>query len=270
MSDLLYFKYYFLDPLKIPYDKEQLLNGFDTFSQFLANADHRHFMFPHFQSRNIMVKDGEVFFIDYQGMKGALQYDVASLLWQAKAVELDEWKNNLLEEYMHFVEELLEAPLNRERFIGQYHGYVLIRLLQVLGAYGLRGLFERKAHFFTKHPIGIAKFEMVPANKNPGISLPLFEELLHRIIGRRCHQPVWDHQGNIRHTAGGEDQQFFLFKTAILPIRQAQEADTFSTAGASNPGRLEEYKAITGRDKPERIFWNIKQGWRNSWRMCTR
>ena len=67
MSDLLYFKYYFLDPLKIPYDKEQLLNDFDTFSQFLTNADHRHFMFRDFQSRNIMVKDGEVFFIDYQG-----------------------------------------------------------------------------------------------------------------------------------------------------------------------------------------------------------
>src|SRR5258708_4053788 len=82
VSDLLYFKYYFLDTLKIPYDKEKLINDFDALSTYLSNVDHKYFMFRDFQSRNVMVRDGEVYFIDYQGgMKGALQYDVASLLW---------------------------------------------------------------------------------------------------------------------------------------------------------------------------------------------
>ena len=166
-------------------------------------------------------------------MKGALQYDVASLLWQAKAELPDEWKNNLLEEYMHFVEELLEAPLNRERFIGQYHGYVLIRLLQVLGAYGLRGLFERKAHFLTSIPLALRNLKWFLANKNPGISLPLFEELLHRII----EDDVISRFETIKATSDTplvvKINSFSYLKGAILPIRQAQEADTFSTAGAS-------------------------------------
>ena len=260
MSDLLYFKYYFLDPLKIPYDKEQLLNDFDTFSQFLANADHRHFMFRDFQSRNIMVKDGEVFFIDYQGgMKGALQYDVASLLWQAKAELPDEWKNNLLEEYMHFVEELLEAPLNRERFIGQYHGYVLIRLLQVLGAYGLRGLFERKAHFLTSIPLALRNLKWFLANKNPGISLPLFEELLHRII----EDDVISRFETIKATS---DTPLVVKINSFSYLKRGYPPDSTGTGGGYvfdcrgilNPGRLEEYKAITGRDKPVKDFLEHK------------
>ena len=96
LSDLLYFKYYFLDTLKLPYDKEKLGDDFEALSSYLNHADHKYFMFRDFQSRNIMVHNGEPFFIDYQGgMKGALQYDVASLLWQAKADLSDDWKNEL-------------------------------------------------------------------------------------------------------------------------------------------------------------------------------
>src|SRR6185312_3489598 len=93
LSDLLYFKYYFLDTLGIPYDKELLIDDFDNLSAWLTHADHRYFLFRDFQSRNILLKDGHVHFIDFQGgMKGALQYDVASLLWQAKAELSDAWK----------------------------------------------------------------------------------------------------------------------------------------------------------------------------------
>ena len=105
MSDLLYFKYYFLDTLQLPYDKEKLIADFETFHLTSRNAEYKYFMFRDFQSRNIMVEDEKVHFIDYQGgMKGALQYDVASMLWQAKAELSEEWKNDLLNYYMDCVE----------------------------------------------------------------------------------------------------------------------------------------------------------------------
>ena len=87
-------------------------------------------------------------------MKGALQYDVASLLWQARANLTEDWKNSLLEYYMDCVSEILKKPIDRTRFVSQYNGYVLIRLMQVLGAYGFRGLFERKAQFLNKYSVG--------------------------------------------------------------------------------------------------------------------
>ncbi|RYG50934.1 MAG: hypothetical protein EOO01_09580 [Chitinophagaceae bacterium] len=156
ISDLLYFKYYFLDTLQIPYDKEKLLAEFDELASFLTDTDHKYFMFRDFQSRNIMVREGQVHYIDFQGgMKGALQYDVASMLWQARAELPEEWKNSLLNYYIDCAEEKLPAPIDRERFVSQYNGYVLIRLLQVLGAYGFRGLFERKAHFLTSIPLAL-------------------------------------------------------------------------------------------------------------------
>src|SRR6185312_10710826 len=153
MSDLLYFKYYFLDTLKVPYDKEKLIDDFEALSNYLERVEHKYFMFRDFQSRNIYVQNSEVHFIDYQGgMKGALQYDVASLLWQARANISDEWKNSLLEYYVDCVSDILQKPIDRIRFISQYNGYVLIRMMQVLGAYGFRGLFERKAQFLTSIP----------------------------------------------------------------------------------------------------------------------
>lgn len=95
LSDLLYFKYYFVDTLKIPYDKQQLLDDFDALATYLTRTEYKMFMFRDFQSRNIIVNDRKVSFIDYQGgMKGALQYDVASLLWQAKADLPENWKMN--------------------------------------------------------------------------------------------------------------------------------------------------------------------------------
>jgi aminoglycoside/choline kinase family phosphotransferase len=116
MSDLLYFKYYFLDTLQLPYEKQAMLEDFDALSTYLTRTENKYFMFRDFQSRNIIVKDGDtVNFIDYQGgMKGALQYDVASLLWQAKAELSEEWKDSLLEYYMDEVDQLLAKPVDRD------------------------------------------------------------------------------------------------------------------------------------------------------------
>src|SRR6202012_384437 len=183
LSDLLYFKYYFLDTLEIPYDKERLIDDFEALSTYLTHVDHKYFMFRDFQSRNIMLKDDKVHFIDFQGgMKGALQYDVASLLWQAKAELSDRWKDSLLEDYMDIVERLLDTKIDRVRFISQYNGYVLIRLLQVLGAYRFRGLFERKAHFLISIPLALRNLKWFVDNRRTGLTLPEFDRLLSLVV----------------------------------------------------------------------------------------
>ena len=130
-----------------------------------------------------MVENDDVYFIDFQGgMKGALQYDVASLLWQAKAQLSEDWKDNLLNYYMNEVDGLLDKKMDRTTFVSQYNGYVLIRLLQVLGAYGFRGLFERKAHFLASIPLALNNLKFFTDNKLVGIITPEFDRML-KLIG---------------------------------------------------------------------------------------
>ena len=186
MADLLYFKYYFLDALRKPYDKQKLIKDFEALSNYLSHTEYKYFMFRDFQSRNIMVTPSietglgeDIHFIDYQGgMKGAPQYDVASLLWQARANLADDWKQRLLEDYMDSFEKIIEQPIDKDVFRSQYNGYVLIRLLQVLGAYGFRGLFERKAHFLTSIPLALQNLKWFFTNQNIGIALPEFKKVL--------------------------------------------------------------------------------------------
>ncbi|MEO7524674.1 MAG: RNase adapter RapZ [Ferruginibacter sp.] len=251
VADLLYFKYYFLDTLKIPYDKEKLINDFDALSNYLAHVDHKYFMFRDFQSRNIMVKDDEVFFIDYQGgMKGALQYDVASLLWQAKADLSDEWKNQLLKYYMDCVDELLIKPVDRNRFESQYNGYVLIRLLQVLGAYGFRGLFERKAHFLTSIPLALQNLKWFISNKKFGISLPEFERLLVLIVDDEVIGRFEAVKASYKTPLVVNINSFSFLRTGY-PADETQNGGgfVFDCRGILNPGRIDEYKKQSGQDK---------------------
>jgi aminoglycoside/choline kinase family phosphotransferase len=256
LSDLLYFKYYFLDTLKIPYDKEKLINDFDALSTYLAHVDHKYFMYRDFQSRNIMVANDEVHFIDYQGgMKGALQYDVASLLWQAKANLPDDWKSSLLQYYMDCVEDILQKKIDRNRFQSQYNGYVLIRMLQVLGAYGFRGLFERKAHFLTSIPLALRNLKWFVSNKQVGISLPEFEKLLGLIV----EDEVIHRFEPIRATA---DTALVVSINSFSFLKNGYPADetdngggfVFDMRGILNPGRFDEYKKLSGLDKPVKDF----------------
>lgn len=255
ISDLLYFKYYFLDTLKIPYNKEKLIDDFEVLSTYLSKADHQYFMFRDFQSRNVMVKEEEVFFIDYQGgMKGALQYDVASLLWQAKAELSDEWKNDLFQYYLNCIEEILQQPVDHERFKSQYNGYVLIRLLQVLGAYGFRGLFERKAHFLTSIPLALKNLQWFIANKQVGISFPEFDRLLKLVVD----ESVIARFVNVKATASTPLQisiNSFSYKKGI-PTDPSENGGgyVFDMRGILNPGRIEQYKTQSGLDKPVKDF----------------
>lgn len=257
LNDLLYFKYYFLDILKHPYDKQALLDDFDALSNYLTHTSHKHFMFRDFQSRNIMVKEEAVHFIDYQGgMKGALQYDVASLLWQAKAELPDDWKDCLLEYYMDCVDSLIDKPLQRTNFISQYNGYVLIRLLQVLGAYGFRGLFERKAHFLTSIPLALRNLKWFVENKKTGIELNEFDRLLHFIVSS---DKVFDRFNPTKadeHTPLVVHINSFSYLKNGYPEGDPQNGGgfVFDMRGILNPGRLEEYKKLSGNDKSVQDF----------------
>jgi aminoglycoside/choline kinase family phosphotransferase len=255
LSDLLYFKYYFLDTLQIPYDKEKLIDDFEALSTYLTQVDHKYFMFRDFQSRNIMVKDGQIHFIDFQGgMKGALQYDTASLLWQAKAELSDEWKDSLLDHYMDKVDELLGKSMDRIRFISQYNGYVLIRLLQVLGAYGFRGLFERKAHFLISIPLALRNFKGFLIHKRIGLVLPEFERLLLLIVEEEVIHRFEPLQAD-ENTPLIVHVNSFSYKKGIPSDKSGHGGGfVFDCRGILNPGRITEFKSLTGRDKPVRDF----------------
>src|SRR5947207_15654042 len=128
----------------------------------------------------MLKEDQSIHFIDYQGgMKGAPQYDVASMLWQARANLPDDWKENLLVDYMNAFEGLIDSSVDQNIFRSQYNGYVLIRLLQVLGAYGFRGLFERKAQFLTSIPLALKNLKEFYLNQSLGIVVPEFNKVLN-------------------------------------------------------------------------------------------
>lgn len=255
LSDLLYFKYYFLDTLKIPYDKQQLIEDFEALSTYLSHTEFKYFMFRDFQSRNILVQNEQVFFIDYQGgMKGALQYDAASLLWQAKADLNDDWKNRLLDDYIGYINEVLPHPVDKTVFISQYNGYVIIRLLQVLGAYGFRGLFERKAHFLTSIPLALNNLRWFLENKRVGIVLPEMDRLLGIIVTPEIVSR-FEHTRATPETPLVVKIKSFSYKKG-LPADETENGGgyIFDCRGILNPGRFDEYKQLTGRDKEVKDF----------------
>jgi len=252
MADLLYFKYYFLDALQRPYDKQKLIDDFEALSNYLTHTEYKYFMFRDFQSRNILVTDDEqVHFIDFQGgMKGAPQYDVASMIWQARANLPDDWKENLLEDYMNSFESIIENTIDRDVFRSQFNGYVLIRLLQVLGAYGFRGLFERKAQFLTSIPLALKNLKWFFENQSLGIVLPEFKRVLTICTDDDIIQRFSPMQVDVDTP--------LIVKICSFSYRQGIPEDAsgngggfvFDCRGIENPGRYDDYKEYHGRDKP--------------------
>src|SRR5215472_9264101 len=169
--DLNYFKYYFLRLAGIPFNEQVLENDFSRLTKFLLNADHDYFLYRDFQSCNVMLQDGQPFFLDYQGgRRGALQYDIASLLYDAKADLPPELRQLLLDHYLDQVAGYI--PLDREGFLRYYYAYVYVRIMQALGAYGFRGFYERKAHFLQSVPYALKNLRWLLHNVELPIALP--------------------------------------------------------------------------------------------------
>ncbi|TDL99725.1 MAG: hypothetical protein C4K58_00250 [Flavobacteriaceae bacterium] len=161
LHDLFYFKNYFLDRSPLEYSRYTLTQEFLDLSKKVASFEQMGFMFRDFQSRNIMIKDQNPYFIDFQGgMKGPGVYDLISLIWQAKAGLSTEFKEKCI---LHYREERknqgVEIP--QLEFNRQYQICLLLRLLQVLGAYGLRGLVENKPHFISSINFGLANLKEI-------------------------------------------------------------------------------------------------------------
>ena len=244
--DLNYFKYYFLKMLKITFDEQKLEIDFNTFSDFLLSADTKYFMYRDFQSRNILVRNNQLYFVDYQGgRKGALQYDVASLLFQAKNNIPNETRAELLTFYLDQLNQ--RKKVNQNEFKKYYFGYVLIRLLQTLGAYGFRGYYENKPHFLLSIPYALKNLQWlvderhIPGKlselKNIFVSILENEELKKLDISPQSKK--------LKVTINS-----FSYKDGIPKDFSGNGGGfVFDCRSLENPGRYPEYMNSTGLDE---------------------
>src|SRR5882724_4372437 len=185
--DLNYFKYYFLRLAGIPFNEQALEDDFSRLTKFLLSAGRDYFLYRDFQSRNVMLQDGQPFFVDYQGgRRGALQYDIASLLYDAKADLPPEVRLQLLD---HYLDELAGfVDLGRDAFMQHYYSYVYVRIMQALGAYGFRGFYERKVHFLQSVPYALKNLHWLLDNVQLPIALPtLMDAFKSMVASEKLH-----------------------------------------------------------------------------------
>ncbi len=241
MWDLNYFKYYFLKLAKIPFNEQKLEDDFARFTDFLLEAPADYFLYRDFQSRNIMLRDGEPWFIDYQGgRKGAAQYDLASLLYDAKADLSPEARSELRAHY------LLASGLDREAFMRHYYAFAYIRIMQAMGAYGLRGFYEGKTHFLNSVPYAVRNIEWLLRNAELEVKLPELTQCFKRIAASSYLRQFGKTKLGltVRITS-------FSFRNG-LPLDEKGHGGgfVFDCRALPNPGRYAEYAQLTGKDKP--------------------
>ena len=243
MWDLNYFKYYFLRLAKIPFNEQALEDDFERFAEFLLKAGRRFFLYRDFQSRNIMIRDEGPFFIDYQGgRRGALQYDVASLLFDAKADLPFEVRDELLLRYLEAASKL--KPLNRDEFLTYYPGFVYIRIMQAMGAYGLRGFYERKHHFLASIPYAIRNLEYLLRTTELPVELPELTQVWRRLVASSYLRQFGS--ASLKLTVR---IQSFSYKDGVPTDDKGHGGGfVFDCRALPNPGRFEQYAKLTGRD----------------------
>jgi aminoglycoside/choline kinase family phosphotransferase len=244
--DLNYFKYYFLKPQNINFDEQKLEDDFHRLIRILQEADHNYFLFRDFQARNIMIHEGKPFFIDYQGgRKGALQYDVASLLYQVKANLSSEDRKELLSYYCDELESA--AGISKQNFITHFYPYVFIRLIQVMGAYGFRGLIEKKSHFIESIPFAIKTLKSLIPSFYFLDELPELHNCIYQIIERKKEKKKSEHLKI--------EIKSFAYKAGIpKDISGHGEGFVFDCRALPNPGRLKEYQKLSGLDNEVIVY----------------
>src|SRR5579864_1545112 len=243
--DLNYFKYYFLRLAGIPFNEHALEEDFSRLTDFLLSAPRDYFLYRDFQSRNILLRDGQPYFVDYQGgRKGALQYDIASLLYDAKADLPPELRQQLLYDYLRALEKSISV--DREAFLGHYYAYVYVRIMQALGAYGFRGFYERKAHFLQSVPYALKNLRWLLHHAELPIALPALMAAFQGMLASEKLQSLASDADNLVVRVFS-----FSFHQG-LPQDETGNGGGFVFDGRSlpNPGREERFKSLTGQDAP--------------------
>ena len=252
--DLNYFKYYFLRLAGIPFSEQTLEDDFSRLTKFLLSAGRDYFLYRDFQSRNIMLRDGQPYFLDYQGgRKGALQYDVASLLYDAKADLPPDLRQELLDHYLDVLAGFVDVK--RETFMQYYYAYVYVRIMQALGAYGFRGFYERKAHFLQSVPYALKNLRWLLHHVTLPIALPTLTEAFHSMLASEKLQSLASEADNLVVRIVS-----FSFHRG-LPKDESGNGGGFVFDGRSlpNPGREEQFKKLTGRDAPVIDYLNQQE-----------
>jgi len=243
--DLNYFKYHFLKLAGVPFNEQRLEDDFSRFTAYLLEADAEYFLYRDFQSRNIMIRDGEPWFLDFQGgRRGAPHYDVASLLYDAKANLPPAVRTALLEHYLLVLNDYaaVDFPEFRERFTG----FVLVRLMQAMGAYGYRGFFERKRRFLESVPTAARNLDHLLGAGLP-IPLPEMERVFRHIADR------WG--GSTTEVAAPSELgiliQSFSFRDGYPPDLEGHGGGfVFDCRALPNPHHEPSLRDLTGEDAP--------------------
>jgi aminoglycoside/choline kinase family phosphotransferase len=241
--DLNYFKYYFLRLAGIPFSEQALENDFSRLTKFLLGVDRDFFLYRDFQSRNVMLVQGNPYFLDYQGgRKGALQYDIASLLFDAKADLPPVLRQQLLDHYLDTLETFL--PIDRSVFLHYYYAYVYARVMQALGAYGFRGFYESKPVFLQSVPYALKNIRWLLHNVTLPIALPSLMAAFTAMLASEKLQSI-----------AAESDKLTVRITSFSFHRGLPKDETghgggfvFDARSLPNPGREERFKPLTGKE----------------------
>ena len=242
--DLNYFKYYFLRLSGTPFNEQRLEDDFRRLTAFLLKADSDYFLYRDFQSRNIMLRHGDPYFLDYQGgRRGALQYDIASLLFDAKADLPPELRQHLLDAYLGELGKFV--ALDRDEFLRYYYAFVYVRIMQALGAYGFRGLYERKTHFLQSVPFALANVQWLLNNVELSVKLPELMKAMRLMVSSDTLQSVKEPERLTVRVSS------FSFHRGVPQDNSGHGGGfVFDARSLPNPGREERFKSLTGRDAP--------------------
>jgi aminoglycoside/choline kinase family phosphotransferase len=271
--DLNYFKYYFLKLAGVPFNEQLLEDDFKRLTAFLLSARSDFFLYRDFQSRNIMLRDGQPVFLDYQGgRKGALQYDIASLLFDAKADLPPALRQELLDLYIARAGDFV--ALERSAFMHHYYAYVYIRVMQAMGAYGFRGFYERKSHFLQSVPYALKNVEWLLQNVELPIALPALMDAFGRMRDSETLQELSSGGGPSPISVASNESGIVAQKESGLTVRifsfsfrrgiPKDESGhgggfVFDARSIPNPGREEKFKVLTGRDQPVIEYLNQQE-----------
>ena len=239
--DLNYFKYSFLKTTGMEFQENLLEDDFERMAQKLLQDKTNTFLLRDFQSRNVMLVDGEPYFIDFQGgRKGPVYYDVASFLWQAKANYPDKLRYELIDTYISALNK--HYPIDKNHFLEQLRHFVLFRTLQVLGAYGFRGYFEKKPHFLQSVPFALNNLREIL--KSDFSEYPYLCKVMHEMINLKQFADMRKDELEVRITS-------FAYKKGIPSDPSGNGGGyVFDCRAINNPGKFERYNNVTGLDEP--------------------